>query len=516
MRIVTGSEMKQLDAWAIKEQDMPGLLLMENAGNAIVQKAKKILGSCKERQIIILAGKGNNGGDALVAARHLVHMGADIKLLLFSPPEVFQGDALRNWEMVEKLGINWRLLQDDNSFYYLKLSLNYCELIIDGIFGTGFSGNPTEVIARAIQIVNESGCPILSIDVPSGVDADTGKIGEPCIKASYTVTFALTKRGLVLYPGRSYTGELEVADISLPLMGLDSLETQQYYVTDEMAREFVPARNSEGFKNSFGHVLVLAGSAGMMGAAVFASKAALRTGAGLVTACLPRSLAGYFSTALPEVIMREVDETPGGTIAAAAWSRIMDCLDYKDAIIFGPGVGTDNETREILKHLLANVQAPLVIDADGLNILAEDISLAADSQVPLILTPHPGELGRLLGVSAQEVQDNRVEAALQTAQLTGSIVVLKGAATVTATPEGQIFINSTGCPVLATAGTGDCLAGIIGSLLAQGVEPGGAALLGVYIHGLAGDIIAREKGMRGSLASDIIEALPLAFKTLEE
>lgn len=515
MRIVTGSEMKGLDAWTIEEIGIPSMLLMENAGRAVAQKAIEVYGQRESFNTIILVGKGNNGGDALVAARHLKQLGVDVKLFLLFDPDQFQGDALANWEIVKEAGIKWHLLKDDNSFYLLKLSLNQSQLVIDGIFGTGFKGSPQGNVKRAITTVNESSCPVLAIDVPSGLEADTGKVGEPCIKAKYTVTFAWAKRGLVIYPGKELAGELAVIDISIPSQVLELLDYEQYYVDENIVQGLLPPREREGFKNTFGHVLVIAGSVGMIGAAWLATKAVLRSGAGMVTTCLPSSVAPYFDISLPETITKGLTETPNGTLAFAAWPDIREILQRKKAVVFGPGLTTHPDIYDLLGKVLAHTEEPVVVDADGLNVLAQDVNIIKAKKCPLILTPHPGEMGRLLGITTKEVQENRVEVAREAAKSLDAIVVLKGAATVTASPQGHVYINSTGCPALATAGAGDVLAGIIGGLVAQGIEPLKAAYLGVYIHGLIGDILAEEKGMRGVIASDILEKIPLVLKELE-
>jgi NAD(P)H-hydrate epimerase len=507
--------MKRLDAWAINECGIPALLLMENAGGAVANKVKSILGNLRGKQVIVLAGKGNNGGDALVAARLLQEMGAEVRLFLLYSPELFNGAALENWRLLERLGIKYHLLNDENSLYLLKLRLNQCDLVVDGIYGTGFHGSPEKSAARVIQAVNESAAPVIAIDIPSGLEADTGRVGEACIKADYTVTFAWAKRGLVLFPGRIYVGELEVACISIPQQGLKQLEKEEYYVDAALARGSLPPRDREGHKNSFGHVLVIAGSAGMTGAAYLACKAGLRAGAGMVTACLPGSLAGYFDASLPEVITKGVVETEARTIDSAAWPQIEQLLKNKKSIVFGPGLTTEHGIRDILEKLLSNTSLPLVIDADGLNVLSGDPETLKSSSGPVVLTPHPGEMARLMGIPAAKVQENRVETAREAASRFNAVVVLKGAATVTAEPQGTVYINSTGGPALATAGTGDVLAGAIGGLLAQGLEPAKAAFLGAYIHGLAGDLAAQEKGIRGVIASDVLEKLPLALKTIE-
>lgn len=515
MRIVTGKQMKALDTWATEVMGLPTLLLMENAGQAVARKARTVLKDPQDKLVLFLIGKGNNGGDALVSARHLSQQGVEVKLFLLFPPETFRGATLENWHYIEKMGLKWHQLEDDNSFYLLKLSLNHCNLVIDGIFGTGFAGCPTGKIAKAIQIVNESLNPILAIDVPSGLDADTGQVGEPCIQAKYTVTLAWLKRGLVVYPGKSRVGELEVADISLPQEGLDTLDNKEYYLTEELAKQLLPLVDPEGYKNSFGHALVVAGSAGMTGAAYLASRGVLRSGAGMVTTCLPLSLRDHFDLAFPEALTIGLAETEVTSLSVDSWPLLAEQLDRKDAIVFGPGLGRGAEIPCLLAELLAQSCSPVVIDADGLFALAQEPEIIKSAQVPVILTPHPGEMARLLNVSVETVQAERAECIRAAAAQYGAIVVLKGAVTITSDPEGDLYINSTGNAALATAGTGDVLAGTIGGLLAQGIHPLAATVLGVYLHGLAGDLLAQEKGKRGILAGEVADWLPLARRTLD-
>lgn len=507
--------MKKLDHWAMELKGIPPLLLMENAGIRVTQKAREILkNNVRGKSIVLLVGKGNNGGDAMVAARHLYQLGADVKLFLLFSPDNFQGSTLDNWELIKGEQLKWNYLDDENSFYLLKLSLNQCDLVVDGIFGTGFHGNPQEKSARAINIVNDSSSLVLSIDIPSGLDADSGRVGEPCLRADYVITFAWVKRGMVLFPGRKMVGQWNVVDISLPGDILELLETKEYYVTDSLAGRLIPPVDQESFKNTFGHVIVIAGSPGMMGAAYLACRGALRVGAGLVTSCVPTSLADSFDMAFPEVMTRGFAETQERTLASLAWGDIEQLLMNKNSVVFGPGLSTHPSIRDILIKLLENSELPLVIDADGLNVLASDTTILTRRTAPVVLTPHPGEMGRLLGISTEEVQADRVGTVSQAADRFQSVVVLKGAATIIGEPGGGIFVNSSGGPALATAGSGDVLAGVIGGLLAQGLNTLEAAVLGVYIHGRAGDKLAGEMGQRGVIAGDIAETIPRALEDL--
>ncbi len=514
LRIITGSEMKKIDLWAQTEKKIPPLLLMENAGRSVALAIQNLYRDKEKGNFVFLVGKGSNGGDALVAARHLYQQGADIKVFFLFPADDWQGLVRKNWELLEDLGVKGHYLAEEHSFYLFKLCLSNCTLLVDGILGTGLRKQLPQNVVEVIELVNNCSCPVLAIDVPTGVDADNGQVSGKCIKAQYTVTFAWAKRGLVLYPAKRYVGELLVADISLPKEGLNLVDSIQHYVDKELVQSFLPPRDEAGYKNTFGHVLVIAGAPGMMGAAYLASKAVLRSGAGMVTACVPQSLANVFDLALPEAITKGLEETEKGTLSVLSWSVIKEILAGKKALVFGPGLGTEEQIKQLLQKVF-EVDLPLVLDADGLNVLAKKPNVLQKARGSLVLTPHPGEMARLLGTTVTLVQKNRVEIALQAAEKFKAVVVLKGAVTVIATPEKEVFINSTGCSALATAGAGDVLAGAIGGLLAQGLSPKQAAVLGVYLHGLAGEMLAEEKGARGVLAGDVVEALPLALKELE-
>lgn len=513
LRIITGSDMRKIDLWAQKEKRIPPLLLMENAGRAVALAVENVIGAEPKQSLLFLIGKGNNGGDALVAARHLYQQGMEINLFFLFPPEEWPGLVRKNWELLKDQGIKGHYLADEHSFYLLKLCLSNSTLVIDGILGTGLRASLPENIVKTIKLVNHASIPVLAIDVPTGVDADQGYVAKPCVQANYTVTFAWAKRGQLLYPAKKNIGKLFIADISIPESGLELVDIKQYYFERQMAQKCLPLRDETGHKNTFGHVLVLAGSQGMMGAAYLASKAVLRSGAGLVTVGVPQSQAPFFNLALPEAITLALPETEKGTLAAEAWPIIKANLAGKKALVFGPGLKTEKGIKELLTKIL-QFKMPLVLDADGLNVLAQEPELLAQKKAPLILTPHPGEMARLLKITTEQVLKNPVDVALQAANTFQAITVLKGVVTIITTLEQEVYINSTGSSALATAGTGDVLAGLIAGLLAQGLSTKKAALLGVYLHGLAGEIVAAEKGERGVIAGDVVEAVPLALKDL--
>jgi NAD(P)H-hydrate epimerase len=505
MRIVTGTDMRLMDQWTIEERGVSADVLMENAGKNVALETWEYLKQ-KSDQVVILAGKGNNGGDALVAARHLYQWGAHIRVFLTCPPEDFGGSAAGNWRLVEALGIPWNILKDHNSFYPFKLALHSARLVVDGLFGTGFRGEMNEVCSKAVQAVTESRAPVLAIDVPSGLNADTGQVSAWTVRAEKTVSLAFGKLGLYVYPGKEYAGEVVISDISIPGDAIDIAAQTVHLADRKMAKSLLPAVPVEGHKYTFGHVLTAAGSRGMAGAALLASRAALRSGAGMVTTLLPESLADSFDLAFPEGLTKGLPETDAGALSKDAADALEAEAEGKSALVFGPGMRPGDDL-EFLLTKAAGLRIPLILDGGGLWALSRNPSLLANRAATVVLTPHAGELGRLLNVSAAEIQNDRLKAAGEAALKFQSVVVLKGAATVTATPLGTLYVNHTGNPALATAGTGDVLAGAIGAWMAQGLQAEEAAVLGVYLHGLAGDLFGQGMGFRGILAGDLTENL---------
>jgi NAD(P)H-hydrate epimerase len=501
-----------MDRWAIEERGMSAGVLMENAGKNVALEAWEYLKN-KSDQAVILAGKGNNGGDALVAARHLYQWGLNIRLFLTCPPEDFSEPAAGNWSLVEALGIPWNILKDHNSFYPFKLSLHNAQLVIDGLFGTGFHGEMNEICAKAVQAVAESHAPVLAIDVPSGLNADTGQVSAWTIRAEKTVCLAFGKLGLYVYPGKEYAGEVVISDISIPREAID-IAAQTVHLTDhKLAKALLPPVPVDGHKYTFGHVLVAAGSRGMAGAALLASRAVLRSGAGMVTTLLPESLAGHFDMAFPEGLTKGLPETEAGALSKDAADALEAEAGGKSALVFGSGMQPGDDLEYLLTRA-AGLRIPLILDGGGLWALSRNPSILAKREAPVVLTPHTGELGRLLNVDPAEIQADRLKAAGEAALKFQSVVALKGAATVTATPLGTFYINQTGNPALATAGTGDVLAGMIGAWVAQGLQAEEAAVLGVYLHGLAGDLFGKGMGFRGILAGDLTENLFMAREQL--
>ena len=522
MKVVTAAEMRQIDQDTIEGIGIPGIVLMETAGSAIVRAIQRHHPTCK--RIGILVGKGNNGGDGIVIARQLAHIGHDIHLFLVSPPESFTGEAAVNLQIAKNLKLRIaEILTDTAPETEESVSLNHaasCELLVDAIFGTGLRGEVREPIATIINTINNLSIPILSVDLPSGLDADTGHPLGTCVQADRTVTIGLPKRGLLVHPGAEFAGKLEVVDIGFPEQVVDAQNIKVHWTTAAEASEWMPQRPAASHKGTYGRVLVIAGATGMTGAAALASKAALRAGAGLVTLATPKHLNPILEGLLPEVMTLPLPETEAGSLAVSATSTILEFAEKTESVLaIGPGLSQNPETVALVHQLVRENQAQglglrMVIDADGLNALAQATELIPLLGKDAVLTPHPGEMARLTNTTVLTLELDRISTAQQFAYEQGVTLVFKGAPTVTGTPDGNVWINSTGNPGMATGGMGDVLTGVITGLIAQGVSSEKAGALGVYVHGLAGDIVSERLGTHGLIASDVLEAVPEAIASL--
>lgn len=508
--------MKALDKTAIEEYGIPGLVLMENAGRQVVEVIRQVLGEVRGKYVTIFIGKGNNGGDGLVAARHLLNMGAGVKVLALVDAGEISGDAAINLEIWRNMEQKVYSLHQGDSANIIKLVLMNTDLIVDAVYGTGFKGQVGERVGRIFEALSESGKPIVAVDIPSGLEADTGMVNGPCIRASYTVTFGLPKLGLVLEPGAGYAGKVTVADISLPANLIEKIATERYIITSEMVGDWLPPRPAPAHKGSFGRVLVVAGSRGMTGAACLTGEASLRAGAGLVTVAAPETLHDILEVKLTEVMTAPLPDTGNGSLSKGAKGRILSLLEGADVLALGPGLSQEPEVVDLVRELLPLVGKPCVLDADAINALAGAGDILGKAQAPVVITPHPGEMARLTGKTVKDVQMDRLAAAIEPAAMWNVVVLLKGARTVVAAPDGAVYINLTGNPGMATGGSGDVLTGIVAALIAQGVAPAHAAAAGAYIHGLAGDRAAGESSMTGMVAGDILAALPATFQELAQ
>ena len=515
MWVATAEEMRRLDQAAINEFGLPGPVLMENAGRQVADAVRKLTGELKGRVITVFAGKGNNGGDGLVAARHLINQGAEVKVMLLVAPEEVTGDARLNLDIWRKMGQKVYSLHQGDAINIVRLVLMNTDLIVDAIYGTGFKGKVGSRVGQVIDLLNASRKAIVSVDIPSGLEADTGRVPGPCIRATQTVTFGLPKLGLLLEPAVDYVGEVKVADISIPAVLVEREGLRRRLLTPELVKSWLGSRPPAAHKGDFGRVLVVAGSRGMLGAACLAGNGAARGGAGLVTVAVPESLASVAAAKLTEVMVLPLPDGGTGVITRNARQEILAFLEKCDVLAIGPGLSTVLESTALVRELVVAVKVPCVVDADGLNALVGDTGILRKAQAPLVLTPHPGEMARLLDTTTRKVQENRLEAAETAAADWQAVVLLKGARTIVAAPDGQAYLNLTGNPGMATGGSGDVLTGLVAGLLAQGLAPARAAAAAAYLHGLAGDIAARARGMMGLVAGDILDALPLAARELE-
>jgi len=510
MKLATAAEMRELDRRAIEDIGIPGVVLMENAGRGVVGEMLHAWGPVRGRKYDIFCGKGNNGGDGLVIARHLHNRGATVRVWLFS--EDMKGDAGVNLKAARNMGLDIKVIS--KGLKAESSSMRHSDAVIDAIFGTGLAKDVSGHYKKVIDAVNRDARRVLAVDIPSGVDSDKGRIMGVAVRADMTVTFGLPKRGLYLYPGAQFAGDVRVADISIPAGVIDDAPVRAGLITAEQVRGLMPKRSPEAHKGSFGHLFILAGSVGKTGAACLAAEAALRTGVGLVTLGVPEGLNPIFEEKLTEAMTVPLPQTEEGSLAPEGMDRILSELKGKSALVLGPGISTNAGTMELVAELLPKLKVPTLIDADGLNILAIDDEPLKNASAPVVLTPHPGEMSRLIGVLARDVQADRPDAAVSLAGEYGHTVVLKGARTLVALPDGTFHINPTGNAGMATAGTGDVLSGVIGSLLAQGLGTLDASMLGVYLHGHAGDIASNDRGEAGLIAGDIIESLPESMRLM--
>lgn len=505
MKLALNNEMREIDRVTIEKFGIPGVVLMENAGNAVVDEIKNL--DRKVESVLILCGTGNNGGDGFVIARHLHNADIKIRMFIVGQPKDISGDAELNLQILRKLDIQIDNVNDQGGLMKLEKLIPVHDVVVDAIFGTGLVNEVQGIQAGVIDVVNRLSQFTVSVDIPSGVNGDTGKIMGSAVRAHKTVTFALPKVGNILYPGADYNGELVIRQIGLPNRAISEVAPKHHIVTKERILKLLPERPRNSHKGTYGKANVIAGSSGMTGAAILTCKAALRSGLGLLKLYIPESLNLLITTSVPEVVTIPLNEMRRGVININQITKIIDEASEVDVVAIGPGCGTSSEMSELVRQMIDAVECPLVIDADGLNVLAKNVSWLNNKKSEIILTPHPGEMARLTGLSIDEVTDNPIDVARDFAAEYGVLMVLKGSRTIIATPQGEVFVNITGNSGMATAGSGDVLTGIITGFIAQGMTPREAVILSVYIHGRAGDIMAGRKGEFGLLAGDIVSGL---------
>lgn len=512
MKIVTGTEMQTVDRRAITEAHIPSTVLMERAGEGIVRHLEEHCGPARGKTITILCGKGNNGGDGLVVARLLHRRRARVHVVLLTPITDLSRDAATMYRRLVQVAGRTAIVRFRSTDQTRSL-LASSDVLVDALLGTGLSSEVTGTYREAIELMNAAGKPVIAIDIPSGLHADTGAILGQAVRATVTMTCGLPKLGLYVGAGIDQAGAILVVDIGIPTAYVDDLESRTLLLTSDSAFQALPERRLSAHKGTFGHAGIIAGSVGKTGAAALAARAALRIGAGLVTVATPSSVNDVLEAKLLEAMTLPLPETKARTLARSGLDRILAFIQARTAIAIGPGLSTHPETVELVQSLMKHLDRPSVLDADALNALAGRASLLTECKTPPILTPHPGEMARLeTDATTQSVNADRIGTARRFARERGAFVVLKGARTVIARPDGLVAICPTGNPGMATAGTGDVLTGMIVGLLAQGVPPWEAACAATYFHGSAGDLAARQLGQAGMLASDLIAQIPYALQ----
>ncbi len=505
MKVVTAEEMGLIDRRTIEEYGISSLTLMERAGRAVAQRIRE---NFKKGKILIIAGPGNNGGDGMVAARYLRKAGFKVKVYLLFEEERLSPEAKVQLERLRKARIPFTITRDISKEEFRD------SIIMDALFGTGLKRDIAGELAELIEKINSSGAPVVAVDIPSGISSDDGSVMGKAVRAGLTVTFGLPKRGHLLFPGAEHTGRLYVEDIGFPeeLLISDSIKVE--LLKREFLRSLIPERKRYSHKGTYGHVLLVAGSRGKTGACFMAARASLRSGAGLVTIGVPETLLPVFQSRVTDEMCLGLPDRGDGSLRKDALTHIIDFVEKKSMVIaIGPGIGVTEDTKEIVKGVVQKVKIPLVLDADAINCL-KDMPEVLRGKGNCVLTPHPGEFSRLTAIPVEEIEKKRIDLACEFSSQYGVTIVLKGVPTVIGY-EGYAYINPTGNPGMAKAGSGDVLTGIISGLLAQGLSGLKAGLLGVYIHGLAGDIGAKDRGLWSLLASDIIEYIPSAFKELK-
>ena len=512
MILVDAAEMRALDRWTI-EHGTPGHVLMERAGTGAAQALRRRLGRPRG-PVVVVCGRGNNGGDGFVIARHLRRAGVTAEVWLAAAPDAVRGDAARMLASWRRGTGGVHALTESAHVDALVKRLPRASMVVDALLGTGLNAPVAGHLARVIDAINAAGRPTLAVDIPSGLSADTGHVLGTAVRATATATFGFAKVGQHVYPGAELVGALDVVDIGIPAEAVTAVGPRTALLEAAEVGRCLPRRPRAGHKGTFGHVLVIAGSRGKSGAALLAAEGAGRAGAGLTTLAGPAALQSVLEGHVREAMTAALPDDPAGTMALGDGGALAALLAGRASVTCGPGLGVSAGTRALVAAVVRQCRVPLVLDADALNVVA-GTALLRERPAPSVLTPHPGEMARLAGVDTTAVQADRLGIARRVARELGAIVVLKGARTVIAAPDGRAAIAPTGNPGLGSGGTGDVLAGVVGGLLAQGMAPFEAAAFGVYAHGDAADAVAAERGEVGLLARDVLAALPPAIARLQ-
>jgi NAD(P)H-hydrate epimerase len=518
MEILTGEQMRRVDRRVIEELGTAGVLLMESAGRGIADALEEDYPDLDRRGLLVLAGKGNNGGDGLVVARHLARRGVACRVILLANGDDLSGDAATNLAAARASGIRVDECPSGDEWRGHRRLLDRYGLVLDAMLGTGIKGGARGLAATVIQELNASTTPVAAVDLPSGLDGDSTEVAGVAVRAERTYTLCRPKLPILLGPGAALAGHWTVVPIGVPDAAVEQEDSRLEWLDGAVAAGLLPGREPDSHKGTYGHLLGVAGARGKAGAAVLLGSAALRSGAGLVTVAIPASTLPTVAAHRAELMTESLPETKNGAISQAAATPVLRLLEGCQALAIGPGLGTSRETADAVKAILRHRSCPAVVDADALNILSKLKRLGPGTtranEYPLVLTPHPGEASRLLGRETATVQSDRLDAARTLASRTGAVVVLKGHRTLVATADGRVAVNASGNPGMATAGSGDVLTGMIGALLARGLPAWDAARLGVWLHGSAGDRAAGTRGEDGMIAGDLLSEIPGAMLSL--
>ncbi|MDR2649534.1 MAG: NAD(P)H-hydrate dehydratase [Clostridiales bacterium] len=515
MKVVSGKRMRRIEAAVTEKIGLPTLLMMENAAIRLSEHCLAYLKGKVEPRVIILAGVGGNGGDGLALARHLHLKGIDVSIILTGDVSRIHGDALINLQILQKLGLCIRLFPSKDNAINVPWELVSCDLVVDALFGAGLDRHIEGVYEYMIDMVNSHAPYVIAVDMPSGISADTGAVMGTAIKADVTVALGYLKTGLIIYPGAEYAGRVEVADISIPDTPLSDMEGETGILTDHEAAALLPRRPQISNKGTFGRVYAFAGSSNMPGAAFLSAAAAYKAGAGYVCACVIPSVARVLHHSLKEAVTCVLPDC-GGYYHPGCLDVVSEELSRADALYAGPGIGRGPRVTEFVFRLIETARIPMVLDADALNAVSEDVDILKKIQVPCVITPHPGEMSRLTGLPVKDILENTIGVAGEFAREFGVVTLLKDARTIVTSPAGCNYINTSGSPAMAKAGSGDVLTGVIAGFMAQGLDPYTAAKLGAYVHGKAGESAGAELSNYGVSASDLLNHISMVLKRCEK
>ena len=509
--VVTATQMQAIDRHAIDGFGIPGITLMENAGVGVVRELQNRIPGLSGKKVFIFCGKGNNGGDGFVIARHLFNLGSEVRVLLAGKYSELKGDAETNANSARNIGVQLdEINPDDLNCHDHKL--RHCDIIIDALFGTGLNKPASGFMENVIDKINQYKKFVVSVDINSGVDSDSGQLMGPHVRSDLTLALACWKKSHLIHPSASVMKEVSFIDIGIPVKAVEEQNIQIHQSEEEDIKCFFPERNPNTHKGSYGHVLVLAGSKGKEGAAGLTSLAVLRAGAGLCTLALPDSSHG---AKLPmEVMTVPLPETREGTLSLQAKAAILELMKDKSVVAIGPGISTNPETVALMGDILPQVLCPLVLDADALNAISLNKEWLNTLKPETVLTPHPKEMSRLTGIPTEEIQKNRIGTASKFASDHNLNLVLKGSPSLIGLADGSVVINPTGNAGMATGGSGDVLTGIIAGLISQGLSPSKASIAGTYMHGLAGDHFAEVESQTTLIAGDLLRSLPDTLKRI--